>query len=53
MQTGRVEECLHEWNGLGAGIGVALLGERDVCVKAGVVGTGNGGGSMGLEIDEC
>lgn len=53
MQTGCVEERLHEGNGLGTGVGVALLCEWDVRVEAGVVGTGYVGGCLGLEIDEC
>ena len=53
MQTGRVEERLHEGYGFGTCVGVALLSEGDVCVEAGVVGTGYGGEGLGLEIDEC
>lgn len=53
MQTGRVEERLHEGDGLGTGVGVALLSEWDVCVEAGVVGTGDVGGGLGLEVEEC
>ena len=53
MQTGRVEERLHEGYGFGTCVGVALLSEGDVCVEARVVGTGYGGEGLGLEIDEC
>ena len=52
---------MHEGNGFGAGVGVALLGERDVGVEARVVGTGDVGVGLGLEVgggeggyvDEC
>ena len=40
METGRVEEGLHEGNGFGTGVGIALLSEGDVCVETWVVGTG-------------
>ena len=53
MQTGRVEEGLHEGNGFRAGVGVALLSEWDVLVEAGVVGTGYVWVGLGLKIDEC
>lgn len=53
MQTRRVEERLHEGNGFGTGVGVALLSEWDVCVEAGVVGTGDVWGSLGLKVGEC
>lgn len=53
VQTGSVEERLHEGNGFGTGVGVALLCEWNVCIEAGVVGTGHVGGSLGLEVDEC
>lgn len=53
MQTRRVEQRLHKGNGLGTGVGVALLSEWDVFVKAGIVGTGHVGGVLGLKIDEC
>lgn len=52
METGRVEERLHEGNRFGTGVGVALLSERDVCVEAGINGTGYIGGGLGLEIGE-
>lgn len=44
---------MHEGNGLGSGIGVALLSEWDVRVEAGVVGTGYVWIGLGLKIDEC
>ena len=53
MQTRCVEERLHERNGFGTGIGVALLSEWNIRVKAGVVGTGHIGIRLGLEVDEC
>lgn len=53
MQTGCVKERLHERNGFGAGIGVALLSKWNIRVEAGVVGTGNIGVRLGLEVDEC
>lgn len=43
METGRVKERLHEGNRFRAGVGVALLSERDVCVQAGINGTGHVG----------
>lgn len=53
MQTGRVEECLHEGNRLGTGVRGALLSEWDVSVEAGVVGTGYVWRGLGLEIEKC
>lgn len=53
MQTRRVKERLHEGNGLGTGIGVALLSEWDVLVEAGVVGARYFWVGLGLKIDEC
>ena len=43
VQTGSVEERFHEGNGFGTGVGVALLSEWNVCIEAGVVGTGHVG----------
>ena len=53
VQAGRVEERLHKGDGFGAGVGVALLGERDVCVEARVVGTGYVWVGLGLKVGEC
>lgn len=53
MQAGGVEERLHEGDGFGAGVGVALLGEWDVCVEAWVVGAGYVWAGLGLEVGEC
>ncbi len=53
MQTGRVEERLHERDGFGTGIGVALLSEWDIRVEAGKAGTGYFGIGLGLEVEEC
>lgn len=44
---------MHERDGFGAGVGVALLGEWDVCVEAGVVRTGYAWVGLGLEVGEC
>lgn len=52
MQAGRVEERLHERDGFGAGVGVALLSEWDVCVEAWVVGAGYVWAGLGLEVGE-
>lgn len=53
VQTGRVEECLHEGNGLRTGVRITLLSEWDIRVEAGVVGAGYIWGSLGLKINEC
>ena len=53
MQVGGVEERLHKGNGFGAGVGVALLSEWDVCVETRVVRTGYVWVGLGLEVGEC
>ena len=53
VQTGCVEKRLHEGDGFGSGVGVALLSEGNVCVEAGIIGTGYVGGRMFLEVKEC
>ena len=53
MQTWGVKERLHEGNGLGTGVGVALLGKGNVCVEAGVKRTGYFWVGLSLKIREC
>ena len=53
MQAGGIEERLHERDGLGARVGIALLSEWDICVQTGVVGTGYVWIGLCLEIGEC
>ena len=52
VQAGGVEEGLHKGDGFGAGVGIALLGERDVGVEAWVVGAGDRWVGLRLEIYE-